>query len=47
MNYRFFFNFYMEIRKMIYTTNIIESLNSQFRKIFEIKKAILARSTLV
>lgn len=28
-----FFNFPMEIRKMIYTTNIIESLNSQFRKI--------------
>ena len=28
-----FFNFPMEIRKMIYTTNIIESLNSQFRKV--------------
>lgn len=27
------FNFPMEIRKMIYTTNIIESLNSQFRKV--------------
>ncbi|MCQ8213681.1 transposase [Cetobacterium somerae] len=33
MSYRFFFNFPMEIRKMIYTTNIIESLNSQFRKV--------------
>lgn len=28
-----FFNFPMEIRKIIYTTNIIESLNSQFRKV--------------
>ena len=28
-----FFYFPMEIRKMIYTTNIIESLNSQFRKV--------------
>ena len=28
-----FFNFPMEIRKMIYTSNIIESLNSQFRKV--------------
>ncbi|MGL5126577.1 MAG: IS256 family transposase [Fusobacteriaceae bacterium] len=29
----YFFNFPLEIRKLIYTTNIIESLNSQFRKV--------------
>ncbi|MGL4402688.1 MAG: IS256 family transposase [Fusobacteriaceae bacterium] len=29
----YFFNFSLEIRKLIYTTNIIESLNSQFRKV--------------
>lgn len=32
MNYHIFY-FPMEIRKMIYTTNIIENLNSQFRKV--------------
>ena len=32
-----FFNFPPEIRKIIYTTNAVESLNSSFRKVLKTK----------
>ncbi|MGL4801400.1 transposase [Cetobacterium sp.] len=42
-----FFNFHMEIRKIIYTTNIIESLNSQFRKVSNSRSVYPSEDTLL
>ena len=42
-----FFNFPMEIRKMIYTTNIIESLNSLFRKVSNSRSVYLSEDALL
>ena len=36
-NLRTLFEFSPSIRKIVYTTNVIESLNSQFRKLTKIK----------
>ncbi|MGL4509303.1 transposase [Cetobacterium sp.] len=42
-----FFNFSMEIRKIIYTINIIESLNSQFRKVSNSRSVYPSEDTLL
>lgn len=43
----YFFNFPMEIRKMIYTTNIIESLNSKFRKVSNFRSVYPSKDALL
>ncbi|VEU75229.1 Transposase and inactivated derivatives [Mycoplasmopsis maculosa] len=42
-----FFNFPAEIRKLIYTTNVIENLNRNIRKIFKNKTSFPTDESLI